>query len=152
MGMATLDTVDERRRELASFLRSRRDRLSPGVLGLPEGGRRRTPGLRREEVAQDAGVGVTWYTWLEQGRAINASAEVLAALARTLRLGRFERKHPFPPARGSAPELPVSPGPASPIRTCPRSPSACRPRCTRCSSSWSRSRPTWSPRATTCWP
>src|SRR5262249_56706298 len=108
--MATLDTaLDERRRELAAFLRSRRDRLSPGVLGLPEGGRRRTPGLRREEVAQVAGVGVTWYTWLEQGRPINASAEVLAAIARTLRLDRFERAHLFTLAAVPDPDLPEEP-------------------------------------------
>ena len=60
-----------RRTELGAFLRARRARLTPGDAGLPEGstsGRRRTPGLRREEVAQLSGVGVTWYTWLEQGR------------------------------------------------------------------------------------
>ena len=62
-------------------------------MGLPEGRRRRTPGLRREEVAQLAGVGVTWYTWLEQGRSINASVQVLDAIARTLRLDRAEREH-----------------------------------------------------------
>src|SRR5262249_49931479 len=62
-------------------------------LGLPPGFRRRTPGLRREEVAQLAGVGVTWYTWLEQGRSINASVQVLDAIARTLRLDRAEREH-----------------------------------------------------------
>jgi transcriptional regulator with XRE-family HTH domain len=60
---------------------------------LPAGTRRRTPGLRREEVAQLAGVGVTWYTWLEQGRPINASAHVLGAVARTLRLDTAERDH-----------------------------------------------------------
>ncbi|HEY6424958.1 MAG TPA: helix-turn-helix transcriptional regulator [Pseudonocardiaceae bacterium] len=84
-----------RRRELAGFLRSRRERLAPDQLGLPNGGRRRTPGLRREEVAQLAGVGVTWYTWLEQGRDINASTEVLEAIARTLLLDRHERMHLF---------------------------------------------------------
>lgn len=60
---------------------------------MPPGLRRRTPGLRREEVAQLSGVGVTWYTWLEQGRPINASAQVLDAVARTLRLDRPEREH-----------------------------------------------------------
>src|SRR5215469_15940628 len=59
-----------RRAELAAFLRSRRERISPDQVGVAPGGRRRTPGLRREEVAQLAGVGVTWYTWLEQGRDI----------------------------------------------------------------------------------
>jgi transcriptional regulator with XRE-family HTH domain len=79
--------------ELGQFLRSRRERIRPGDAGLPAGLRRRTPGLRREEVAQLAGVGVTWYTWLEQGRAVNASVQVLDAIARTLRLDRAEREH-----------------------------------------------------------
>ncbi|RKN36802.1 XRE family transcriptional regulator [Streptomyces hoynatensis] len=78
---------------MASFLRSRRARISPQDVGLPPGPRRRTPGLRREEVAQLAGVGVTWYTWLEQGRPINASAQVLDAVSRTLRLDPTEREH-----------------------------------------------------------
>jgi transcriptional regulator with XRE-family HTH domain len=85
----------ERRRELASFLRTRRERLTPEDVGLPPGYRRRTPGLRREEVAQLSGVGVTWYTWLEQGRPINASAQVLEAVTRTLRLDESERTHLF---------------------------------------------------------
>ena len=59
-------STDVRRRELADFLRSRRERITPEQVGLPRGRRRRTPGLRREEVAQLAAVGVTWYTWLEQ--------------------------------------------------------------------------------------
>ncbi|WP_158879934.1 helix-turn-helix transcriptional regulator [Amycolatopsis anabasis] len=84
-----------RRRELAAFLRSRRERITPDQVGLPPAGRRRTPGLRREEVAQLAGVGVTWYTWLEQGRDINASEQVLEAIATTLRLDRHERAHLF---------------------------------------------------------
>lgn len=84
-----------RRRELASFLRSRRARITPDQVGLPTVGRRRTPGLRREEVAQLAGVGVTWYTWLEQGRDINASEQVLDAIAATLRLDPHERTHLF---------------------------------------------------------
>ncbi|HEY1489145.1 MAG TPA: helix-turn-helix transcriptional regulator [Micromonosporaceae bacterium] len=88
------ETRSSRRRdELAQFLRSRRERLTPGAVGLPPGLRRRTPGLRREEVAQLAGVGVTWYTWLEQGRSINASVQVLDAIARTLRLDTAERDH-----------------------------------------------------------
>jgi transcriptional regulator with XRE-family HTH domain len=84
-----------RRRELAGFLRSRRERLAPTEVGLPPGGRRRTPGLRREEVASLAGVGMTWYTWLEQGRDINASDQVLEAIARTLLLDPHERTHLF---------------------------------------------------------
>jgi transcriptional regulator with XRE-family HTH domain len=85
---------DERRRaELADFLRNRRANLKPEDVGLPSGGRRRTPGLRREEVAQLASVGATWYTWLEQGRDVRASLEVLEALARALRLSQAERTH-----------------------------------------------------------
>jgi transcriptional regulator with XRE-family HTH domain len=104
--MAVIDTVDERRRELGDFLRASRERLPPDALGLAATGRRRTPGLRREEVAQDAGVGLTWYTWLEQGRSINASPQVLAALARTLRLDRFERAHLFRLAAIADPDEP----------------------------------------------
>ncbi len=85
--------MDARREHLAQFLRARRDALTPGDVGLPEGRGRRTKGLRREEVALLAGVSVTWYTWLEQGRPINASVDVLAALARTLRLDDAERHH-----------------------------------------------------------
>ncbi|MBG0818848.1 helix-turn-helix domain-containing protein [Planomonospora sp. ID82291] len=82
-----------RRAELAAFLRTRRGRITPQDVGLPPGSRRRTPGLRREEVAQLAGVGVTWYTWLEQGRPINASTQVLDAVSRTLRLDQAEHEH-----------------------------------------------------------
>ena len=71
-----------RRDELAAFLRARREALQPEEVGLPPGRARRTPGLRREEIALLAGVSVTWYTWLEQGRPINASVDVLDALAR----------------------------------------------------------------------
>jgi transcriptional regulator with XRE-family HTH domain len=84
---------EQRRAELASFLRSRRDRVTPADVGIAPGLRRRTPGLRREEVAQLAGVGVTWYTWLEQGRPINASVQVLDAIAGVLKLGTSERWH-----------------------------------------------------------
>ena len=84
---------ERRREELGNFLRARRARLLPEDFGMPRGARRRTPGLRREEVALLAGVGVTWYTWLEQGREINASTQVLDAVADTLRLDRAEREH-----------------------------------------------------------
>jgi transcriptional regulator with XRE-family HTH domain len=87
--------ASQRRTELAAFLRSRRERISPEDVGLLAGQRRRTSGLRREEVAQLAGVGVTWYTWLEQGRPINASTQVLDAISRTLRLDAVERAHLF---------------------------------------------------------
>lgn len=86
-------SAQRRRPELAAFLRSRRARVTPADVGMPPGLRRRTPGLRREEVAQLSGVGVTWYTWLEQGRPINASPQVLDAVARTLRLDAPEREH-----------------------------------------------------------
>jgi len=84
--------VDDRS-ELAEFLKARRGAVGPSDVGLPEGGRRRTPGLRREEVAMLAGVSVSWYTWLEQGRPINASVEVLDALARVLRLDPAQHDH-----------------------------------------------------------
>jgi transcriptional regulator with XRE-family HTH domain len=104
------------RRELGAFLRSRRERLSPEDLGLAPGARRRTPGLRREEVAQLAGVGVTWYTWLEQGRQINASVQVLDAVARTLRLDGTEQAHLYRLAG-----VPVVPAPEA-DRMCPLPP------------------------------
>jgi len=103
------------RGQLADFLRSRRARLTPADVGLPgdsEPGRRRTPGLRREEVAELSGVGVTWYTWLEQGRKITASPQVVDALARALRLSADEHRHfrelaglaATPPASGDDPQ------------------------------------------------
>ncbi|MCX5048007.1 MULTISPECIES: helix-turn-helix transcriptional regulator [unclassified Streptomyces] len=84
-----------RRHELAGFLRHRREHITPEQVGLPRGRRRRTPGLRREEVAHLAAVGVTWYTWLEQARDIQVSVQVLDALARTLFLDPSERAHLF---------------------------------------------------------
>jgi transcriptional regulator with XRE-family HTH domain len=86
---------DLRRQELGAFLRSRRERITPDQVGLPRAGRRRTPGLRREEIAQLAGVGVTWYTWLEQGRDIRVSEQVLEAVSRTLLFDPNERAHLF---------------------------------------------------------
>lgn len=83
----------ERRRALAEFLRSRRARITPEDVGIPGGSRRRTPGLRREEVAQLSGVSVTWYTWLEQARDITVSRQVLESLSRALQLNRDERRH-----------------------------------------------------------
>jgi transcriptional regulator with XRE-family HTH domain len=84
-----------RRDELAEFLRYHRERTSPEVVSLPANGRRRTPGLRREEVSQLAGVGLSWYTWLEQGRDITPSAGVLDALARVYDLDPPEHAHLF---------------------------------------------------------
>ncbi|RXS73130.1 XRE family transcriptional regulator [Streptomyces sp. TM32] len=83
----------DRRRQLGAFLRSRRERLTPDEVGLPRTARRRTPGLRREELAFLAGISATWYTYLEQGREIRASEQVLTALAEALRLDRHERAH-----------------------------------------------------------
>jgi transcriptional regulator with XRE-family HTH domain len=97
----------ERRSALTDFLRTRRAQVTPQAAGLPANGRRRTPGLRREEVAQLAGVGLSWYTWLEQGRDIKPSAQVLDAVARVLRLDRAERAHLFHLARV---ELPLPAG------------------------------------------
>jgi transcriptional regulator with XRE-family HTH domain len=94
---------ERRRAELADFLRKRRARLKPEEVGLPSGGRRRTPGLRREEVSHLAGVGTTWYTWLEQGRDVRASLEVLEALSRALRLTPAERTHLVLLGRGEEP-------------------------------------------------
>jgi transcriptional regulator with XRE-family HTH domain len=96
----------ERRKELAQFLRSRRERISPETVGLPGGLRRRTPGLRREELASLAGIGVTWYTRLEQGRDIMVSPQVLESLAKVLDLDTAERNHLFILAREQQPADP----------------------------------------------
>jgi len=79
--------------ELGDFLRSRRNRLSPEAVGLPAGRRRRTPGLRREEVAQLAGIGTDWYIRLEQGRTVSPSAMTVDSLSRALRLNPVEEAH-----------------------------------------------------------
>ncbi|MFG3200750.1 helix-turn-helix transcriptional regulator [Streptomyces sp. NPDC048192] len=101
--------------ELAAFLKSRRDRVRPADVGLPAGPRRRVPGLRREEVAQLAGLSADYYTELERGRGAQPSAQVLAAVARALRLGGDERDHLFHladrplPSVASAPTALVQP-------------------------------------------
>ncbi len=99
-----------RRDELADFLRVRREAVTPEQVKLPRGRGRRTPGLRREEVALLAGVSVTWYTWLEQGRRINASDDVLRAIGRALRLDDAGQDHlvslAHPVAAGSAVTVP----------------------------------------------
>ncbi|EFH82632.1 helix-turn-helix transcriptional regulator [Ktedonobacter racemifer] len=93
--------------ELGDFLRTRRGRIAPELVGLPRGERRRTPGLRRAEVAQLAGVSVDWYTWLEQGRPISVSIQVLESLVQALQLDANEREHLFflahqqPPPEGT---------------------------------------------------
>ncbi len=90
-------TMDERERRqaLADFLRTRRARLQPAEVGLPARSRRRTPGLRREEVAELAGIGVAWYTLLEQGADVRPSRQVLESLALALRLTTAEERHLF---------------------------------------------------------
>lgn len=99
-------TLNRTRTELTEFLKSRRERLAPEDVGLPVGRRRRTPGLRREEVAALAGVGVTWYTWLEQGREIGVSVDFLDNLARVLKLDAVERRHLFLLAHNRPPAEP----------------------------------------------
>src|SRR6188508_2377181 len=83
------------RRQLIDFLKGCRARLTPTQVGLPDTNRRRTPGLRREDVAALAGVSVTWYTWLEQGRDIQVSADVLERISTTLRMSADEREYLF---------------------------------------------------------
>ena len=112
------DEQTARRTELGAFLRACRARLTPADVGLSDGsasGRRRTPGLRREEIAQLSGVGVTWYTWLEQGRNISASIQVIDALARTLLLTGDQHRHlrelaGLPPPEPSVPAGDMLPG------------------------------------------
>jgi len=103
------DSEHTRRMELASFLRTRRERLRPEQLGLPLRRRRRTPGLRREEVAELIGIGVTWYTWLEQGRAIQVSTDVVEQVARVFQLSMDERAYLFQLAQRSLPPAPAEP-------------------------------------------
>ncbi|MEV0219199.1 helix-turn-helix transcriptional regulator [Streptomyces sp. NPDC050704] len=100
--------------ELAAFLKSRRARIRPSDVGLPTGPRRRVPGLRREEVAQLAGLSADYYTELERGRGTRPSAQVLAALARALRLNGDERDHLFHLAGRRVP--PVAHGPAAHVQ------------------------------------
>ena len=95
------------REELASYLRSRRERLSPKDVGIVPLRHRRTPGLRRAEVAERAGVSVTWYTWLEQARRIRVSRQVLTSLSRALLLDPSEEAHLFELA-GEVPPKPAT--------------------------------------------
>jgi transcriptional regulator with XRE-family HTH domain len=95
------------RDELAKFLRTKREALSVTAAGLRKTARRRTPGLRREEVADLAGVSVTWYTWLEQGRDIQCSTALLTRLAKALRLSRTDSDYLFRLAGHSPPARPA---------------------------------------------
>lgn len=79
--------------ELGDFLRSRREKLTPNTIGLKDGRRRRTPGLRREEVAERARIGIDWYIRLEQGRTVSPSTATIDALAKALRLSKVEHSH-----------------------------------------------------------
>lgn len=83
----------EKYKELSEFLKSRRAKISPEQVGLPQSSRRRTPGLRREEVALLSGISLTWYTWLEQGRPIQVSDQVIESLSRTLFLNDEEEDY-----------------------------------------------------------
>ncbi|QZY97665.1 helix-turn-helix transcriptional regulator [Pantoea dispersa] len=88
-------SLSRTKNELAEFLIRHRQKLTPADVGLPSTGRRRTPGLRREEVAALAGVGLTWYTWFEQGREIQVSAKFLLSLSYALKLDDAECSHLF---------------------------------------------------------
>lgn len=88
-------TDDTSRRELGEFIRAHRERLQPAMFGIDPGVRRRTPGLRREELAQLCGVSATWYSWIEQGRDVSVSASALARLSRIMRLSPAERAYLF---------------------------------------------------------
>ncbi|EWH00183.1 helix-turn-helix transcriptional regulator [Halomonas sp. BC04] len=88
-------SLDRTRSELTDFLIHHRNKLTPADVGLPSTGRRRTPGLRREEVATLAGVGLTWYTWFEQGRDINVSESFLLSVSKALKLDDAECCHLF---------------------------------------------------------
>lgn len=94
---------EEKRRELGKFLKSRRSRLTPEQFGLPVGPRRKVQGLRREELAQIAGIGLTWYTWLEQGKSIQVSTQVLECLVTVMQLNAEERNHLYKLALGQLP-------------------------------------------------
>ena len=103
------------RAELGAFLRARREATDPASVGVEPGPRRRTPGLRREELAQLSGLSVTWYTWLEQARDITVSRQVVNSLARALRLGPSERTHLFTLAGLALPAERRRPHPVDPL-------------------------------------
>jgi transcriptional regulator with XRE-family HTH domain len=94
-----------RRKELKAFLRARREAIAPESVGLPTQGRRRTPGLRREELATIAGVSVTWYTWLEQGREIRAAADTMRRIARALKLTPIDENYLLSLAGAAPPQI-----------------------------------------------
>ena len=108
-----------RRQALGEFVRSARSRITPQMAGLPEGSRRRTPGLRRE-VAQLCGISVTWYTWIEQGREVSVSPSVWSRIAGVLQLARAERAYLFELADCADPQPPRDDagGAPGPLRAC----------------------------------
>ncbi|PRH88421.1 transcriptional regulator [Labrys okinawensis] len=110
----TAESDQARRQQLGEFLRSQRSRLTPDLFGLQGGARRRTPGLRREEVAQLAGLSTTWYTWLEQGRDISLSAHALGRLANVLNFSTAERAYLFDLAGKRDPQASTEAEPAAP--------------------------------------
>ena len=105
----------ERRQAIGAFLRTRRARLQPQEVGLPARTRRRTPGLRREEVAELANIGVSWYTLLEQGHDVHPSRQVLESLSQALRMTATEEQHLFLlalqelPAKSVSEEVQITP-------------------------------------------
>ncbi|WP_370363236.1 helix-turn-helix transcriptional regulator [Catenulispora sp. GP43] len=116
----SIDRRADRRAELGDFLRSRRARLNPADVGLPDyGGRRRVPGLRREELALVAGVSVDHYVRLEQGRTLQFSEEVLDAVARALQLDPTERRHLYRLVRPAAPQVYQGTGESEPQQVRP---------------------------------
>ena len=111
-----MNNEKHRYKELADFLKTRRAKILPSQAGLSSGIRRRTPGLRREEVAQLAGIGLTWYTWLEQGRTIHVSTQVIESLSKVLLLDKQERIHLYLLANQPLPaDIPGYQGTVSPI-------------------------------------
>lgn len=114
--MTSLNNEKHRYNELADFLKTRRAKILPSQAGLSTGTRRRTPGLRREEVTQLAGIGLTWYTWLEQGRPIHVSTQVIENLSKVLLLDKQERIHLYLLANQPLPtDIPGYQGTVSPI-------------------------------------
>jgi transcriptional regulator with XRE-family HTH domain len=108
--LTRIKALTTQRRQLIDFLKGCRARLTPAEVGLPDTNRRRTPGLRREEVAALAGVSVTWYTWLEQAHDIQVSADLLERISTTLRMSPEEREYLFALAQHR-------PAPPTPART-----------------------------------
>lgn len=98
-----MDNSKQRYKEFGDFLKTRRAKILPSQVGLPKGTRRRTPGLKREEVASLSGISLTWYTWIEQGRPLQVSTQVLESLSRTLMLDKQETIHLYTLAEQAPP-------------------------------------------------